>query len=331
MGTCVQARQRPGNLCGPLVLISDKSGTKPSIMDDAYQKNSDECLNFFGVDLETGLSPGQVEANRKKYGLNELPAEEGKTVWELVLEQFDDLLVKILLFAAIIPFVLAFFEDDDSITAFVEPFVILLILILNAFVGVWQERNAESAIEALKEYEPETGKVIRSDKDGVQKIKSVEIVPGDILEISVGDKVPADFRLIKIYSTTIRIDQSILTGESVSVIKHTDAAPDPRAVNQDKKNIVFSGTNVASGKARGIVIGTGTATAIGKIRDEMADTEEIKTPLQQKVDDFAEQLSKVITLICLALGTRRMAAKNAIVRSLPSVETLGCTSVICSD
>ena len=164
-----------------------------------------------------------------------------------------------------------------------------------------QERNAESAIEALKEYEPETGKVVRSDKDGVQKVKAVEIVPGDILEISVGDKVPADFRLIKIYSTTLRIDQSILTGESVSVIKHCDAVPDPRAVNQDKKNIVFSGTNVAAGKARGVVIGTGCATAIGKIRDEMAETEEIKTPLQQKLDDFAEQLSKVITLICIAV------------------------------
>merc|ERR1719181_2006746 len=217
--------------------------------------------------------------------------------------------------------------------------------------------------------------------DGVQKIKAVDIVPGDIIEISVGDRVPADFRLMKIYSTTLRIDQSILTGESVSVIKHCDPVPDPRAVNQDKKNIVFSGTNVAAGKARGVVIGTGTATAIGKIRDEMAETEEIKTPLQQKLDDFAEQLSKVITLICiavwainighfndpahggswikgavyyfkiavalavaaipeglpavittcLALGTRRMAAKNAIIRSLPSVETLGCTSVICSD
>lgn len=95
-----------------------------------------------------------------------------------------------------------------------------------------QERNAESAIEALKEYEPEMGKVVRGDKSGVQKIRAKEIVPGDVVEISVGDKIPADIRLIKIYSTTLRIDQSILTGESVSVIKHTDAIPDPRAVNQ---------------------------------------------------------------------------------------------------
>jgi len=344
-------------------------------------KSWEEATAHFQVDEERGLSTFQVEANRKKYGVNELPVEEGKTIWELILEQFDDLLVKILLLAAIISFVLAFFEDDDSITAFVEPFVILLILIANAIVGVWQERNAESAIEALKEYEPEMGKVIRSDKEGVQKIKSVDIVPGDIIEISVGDRVPADFRLIKIYSTTLRIDQSILTGESVSVIKHCDPVPDPRAVNQDKKNIVFSGTNVAAGKARGIVCGTGINTAIGKINSEMTATEETKTPLQEKLDEFGEQLSKVITLICiavwainighfndpahggswikgavyyfkiavalavaaipeglpavittcLALGTRRMAAKNAIVRSLPSVETLGCTSVICSD
>jgi len=350
-------------------------------MEDGYQKTWEECTAYFQVDEERGLSPSQVEANAAKYGPNELPAEEGKTLWELILEQFDDLLVKILLLAAIISFVLAFFEDEESITAFVEPFVILLILIANAIVGVWQNRNAESAIEALKEYEPEMGKVVRSDKDGVQKIKARDIVPGDIIEISVGDKVPADFRLMKIFSTTLRIDQSILTGESVSVIKHCDPVPDPRAVNQDKKNIVFSGTNVAAGKARGVVIGTGSDTAIGKIRNEMAETEEMKTPLQQKLDEFGEQLSKVITLICiavwainighfndpahggswikgavyyfkiaialavaaipeglpavittcLALGTRRMAAKNAIVRSLPSVETLGCTSVICSD
>ncbi|KAF9802763.1 hypothetical protein SFRURICE_002931, partial [Spodoptera frugiperda] len=351
-------------------------------MEDAHTKSVDEVLGYFGTDPDKGLSPDQVKRNQDKYGPNELPAEEGKSIWQLVLEQFDDLLVKILLLAAIISFVLALFEEhEDAFSAFVEPFVILLILIANAVVGVWQERNAESAIEALKEYEPEMGKVVRGDKSGVQKIRAKEIVPGDVVEVSVGDKIPADIRLIKIYSTTIRIDQSILTGESVSVIKHTDAIPDPRAVNQDKKNILFSGTNVAAGKARGVVIGTGLNTAIGKIRTEMSETEEIKTPLQQKLDEFGEQLSKVISVICvavwainighfndpahggswikgavyyfkiavalavaaipeglpavittcLALGTRRMAKKNAIVRSLPSVETLGCTSVICSD
>jgi Ca2+ transporting ATPase len=110
---------------------------------------------------------------------------------------------------------------------------------------------------------------------------------------TVGDKIPADIRITKVLSTTLRIDQSILTGESVSVIKHNEPVPDPRAVNQDKKNILFSGTNVSAGKARGIVIGTGLCTAIGKIRTEMCETEEIKTPLQQKLDEFGEQLSKV--------------------------------------
>ncbi|XP_015789622.1 calcium-transporting ATPase sarcoplasmic/endoplasmic reticulum type [Tetranychus urticae] len=351
-------------------------------MELAHCKTYQEVLDNFQTDPERGLTDDQVKKYQAKYGLNELPTEEGKSLWQLVLEQFDDLLVKILLLAAIISFVLAFFEEDeDTITAFVEPFVILLILIANAVVGVWQERNAESAIEALKEYEPEMGKVIRANKQGVQKIRAKEIVPGDLVEFSVGDKVPADIRLIKIYSTTLRVDQSILTGESVSVIKHTDPVPDPRAVNQDKKNICFSGTNIAAGKAKGIVIGTGLETAIGKIRTEMSETEEVKTPLQQKLDEFGEQLSKVISIICvavwainighfndpihggswlkgaiyyfkiavalavaaipeglpavittcLALGTRRMAKKNAIVRSLPSVETLGCTSVICSD
>jgi len=350
-------------------------------MDDGHMYPSEDVYKHFGVEIEHGLSAGQVAANQEKYGPNELPAEEGKSIWELILEQFDDLLVKILLLAAIISFVLAFFEEEESVTAFVEPFVILLILIANAIVGVWQERNAEDAIEALKEYEPEMGKIVRGDKAGVQKLRAREIVPGDVVEVSVGDKIPADIRICSIMSTTLRIDQSILTGESVSVIKHTDAVPDPRAVNQDKKNIMFSGTNVAAGKARGVVIGTGLNTAIGKIRTQMVETEAIKTPLQQKLDEFGEQLSKVITLICiavwainighfndpahggswikgavyyfkiavalavaaipeglpavittcLALGTRRMAKKNAIVRSLPSVETLGCTSVICSD
>uniref|UniRef100_A0AAQ4QWL7 Calcium-transporting ATPase n=1 Tax=Gasterosteus aculeatus aculeatus TaxID=481459 RepID=A0AAQ4QWL7_GASAC len=317
-------------------------------MENSHTKSVEEVYSYFCVNESTGLSLEEVKRQREKWGLNELPAEDGKSLWELVLEQFEDLLVRILLLAACISFVLAWFEEgEETITAFVEPFVILLILIANAIVGVWQERNAEDAIEALKEYEPEMGKVYRQDRKTVQRIKARDIVPG----------------------------------ESVSVIKHTDPVPDPRAVNQDKKNMLFSGTNIAAGKAVGVVVASGINTEIGKIRDEMAATEQEKTPLQQKLDEFGEQLSKVISLICiavwiinighfndpvhggswirgavyyfkiavalavaaipeglpavittcLALGTRRMAKKNAIVRSLPSVETLGCTSVICSD
>uniref|UniRef100_A0A8C2DLA9 Calcium-transporting ATPase n=1 Tax=Cyprinus carpio TaxID=7962 RepID=A0A8C2DLA9_CYPCA len=310
-------------------------------MENAHTKTVEEVYSNFAVNESTGLGLEQVKRQREKWGPN------GKSLWELVMEQFEDLLVRILLLAACISF----------------------------------ERNAENAIEALKEYEPEMGKVYRQDRKTVQRIKARDIVPGDIVEVAVGDKVPADIRLTSIKSTTLRVDQSILTGESVSVIKHTDPVPDPRAVNQDKKNMLFSGTNIAAGKAVGVVVATGVNTEIGKIRDEMAATEQERTPLQQKLDEFGQQLSKVISLICiavwiinighfndpvhggswvrgavyyfkiavalavaaipeglpavittcLALGTRRMAKKNAIVRSLPSVETLGCTSVICSD
>uniref|UniRef100_A0A4W6DDD0 Calcium-transporting ATPase n=1 Tax=Lates calcarifer TaxID=8187 RepID=A0A4W6DDD0_LATCA len=341
-------------------------------MDNAHTKTVEEVYSFFNVNESTGLSLEQVKKQRERYGPNELPAEEGKSLWELVIEQFEDLLVRILLLAACISFVLAWFEEgEETVTAFVEPFVILLILIANAIVGVWQERNAENAIEALKEYEPEMGKVYRQDRKSVQRIKARDIVPGDIVEVAVGDKVPADIRLSSIKSTTLRVDQSILTGESVSVIKHTDPVPDPRAVNQDKKNMLFSGTNIAAGKAVGVVVATGGNTEIGKIRDEMASTEQERTPLQQKLDEFGQQLSKVISLICIAVWIINIGhfndpvhggswirgavyyfkiavalavaaipeglpavittCLNAIVRSLPSVETLGCTSVICSD
>ncbi|UJR09377.1 hypothetical protein I4U23_013620 [Adineta vaga] len=366
--------------------MAHRSSVSMIVIDYPWTKTKEDVASFYNVEEAKGLSEERVKRDLERYGPNELPAEEGKPLWKLILEQFDDLLVKILLAAACISFVLALFEEhkeeDSLVAAFVEPLVILLILIANATVGVWQERNAESAIEALKEYEPEIAKVVRQNRPGqIQRIKARDLVPGDIVEVAVGDKVPADIRITTIYSTTIRIDQSLLTGESVSVIKHTDPVPDPRAVNQDKKNILFSGTNIAAGKCRGVVIGTGLSTEIGKIRSEMAETEEEKTPLQQKLDEFSEQLSKVITVICiavwainighfndpvhggswlrgavyyfkiavalavaaipeglpavittcLALGTRRMAKKNAIVRSLPSVETLGCTSVICSD
>lgn len=350
-----------------------------------HTRKLEDLLREHNVDPKVGLSPSEIELLQKKWGPNQLPAEEGKALWVLILEQFDDLLVKILILAAVISFILALFEtdEDEKTTAFVEPLVIVTILVANAAVGVWQEKNAEDAIDALKEYEPEIAKVIRQGKAGnaIQRIRACQLVPGDIVEVAVGDKAPADIRCIEIMSSCLKVDQSILTGESQSVIKQTEAVADVHAVNQDKINIIFSGTNIASGRCQGIVVGTGLNTAIGKIHTDINDTGDVKTPLGKKLDEFGEQLSKVISVICvavwainighfsdpihggswirgavyyfkiavalavaaipeglpavittcLALGTRRMAKKNCIVRSLPSVETLGCTTVICSD
>jgi Ca2+ transporting ATPase len=334
-------------------------------------------------DSTRGLSDAAVVEARKTWGPNELPAEEGKSIIALIIEQFEDTLVRILLGAAIISLILAFFEEDEKeqITAFVEPFVILVILICNATVGVWQERNAENAIEALKEYEPETAKVLRREYHGhFRQIKAVELVPGDIVEVSVGDKAPADMRILEVKSRNLRIDQAILTGENSSVNKMAGAVKSA-AVNQDKHNIIFSGTNVAVGNAVGVVVATGKNTEIGKISETISNEEDRKTPLKERIEEFGDALCKYITYICilvwlinighfndpvhggnwfkgaiyyfkiavalavaaipeglpavittcLALGTRRMARKNALVRKLPSVETLGCTSVICSD
>eukprot|EP00045_Choanoeca_perplexa_P012053 m.130048 g.130048 ORF g.130048 m.130048 type:complete len:1008 (+) comp15868_c0_seq1:140-3163(+) len=348
----------------------------------AWTMSAEDLCRHFNVDKSKGLSKKQVEDNFAKHGPNELPEEEAKSILELIIEQFDDLLVKILLAAAIISFALAFFEDDEEeqFTAFVEPFVILFILIANAIVGVWQERDAENAIAALKEYSPEMAKVLRGGDGHVTSIQAVKLVPGDIVEVAVGDQIPADIRLLELKSTTIKIDQSILTGENESVFKHAGVVTTAK-VNQDKKNVLFSGTNVASGKGMGIVVGTGLNTEIGAISAEISEDQDRKTPLKLKIEEFGNQLCNVITWICiavwvinighfndpmhggswikgaiyyfkiavalavaaipeglpavittcLALGTRRMAKKNALVRKLPSVETLGCTSVICSD
>nr|KAJ3417540.1 hypothetical protein HK105_000982 [Polyrhizophydium stewartii] len=300
----------------------------------------------------------------------------------LVLEQFQDQLVIILLLAAVISFVLAALETDEKekSTAFVEPAVILLILVANAVVGVVQETNAEKAIEALKEFSPDEAKVIRDGQP--QKIDARDLVPGDIILLAVGDKVPADARVLSISSSSFKADQSILTGEPISVSKEADAVvADPQAVKQDQINIVFSGTTITVGKAQAIVVQTGTKTAIGEIHDSISSQIDEKTPLKQALDDFGDQLAKIISVICilvwlinirhfndesfggnwikgsvyyfkiavalavaaipeglaviittcLALGTKKMANQGAIVRKLRSVETLGCTSVICSD
>ncbi|KAG9323490.1 hypothetical protein KVV02_007815 [Mortierella alpina] len=347
-------------------------------MNDSFTRTPKVVLDHFKVNPDRGLTAAQVQEGLKEHGKNELPEEDPTPLWEMILEQFKDQLVIILLVAAAVSFVLAMLEEDDSGTAFVEPIVILLILIANAAVGVIQESNAEKAIEALKEYSPHEAKVLRNGS--MTKVIATDIVPGDIIEVAVGDKIPADCRVLEIHSSNFRIDQALLTGESVSVNKVTDVVSDHRAVKQDQINMLFSGTTVVLGKAKAIVVQTGSDTAIGDIHKSITSQISEKTPLKRKLDEFGDDLAKVISVICilvwlvnirhfndpshqgwlkgaiyyfkiavalavaaipeglsvvittcLALGTKKMAKKNAIVRSLPSVETLGCTSVICSD
>ena len=348
-------------------------------MENAYVRSSGEVLRYFSVSEHSGLSPKAVEASREKHGRNSIPEDPPTPLWELVLEQFKDQLVIILLGSAAISFVLALFEQEEGWTAFVDPVVILTILILNAIVGVSQESSAEKAIAALQEYSANKAKVLR--KGMVREVKAEELVPGDIVHVAVGDRIPADCRLLSIQSNSFNVDQSILTGESESVSKDTAAIKDAQAVKQDQVNMLFSGTTVVTGTAHAVVVLTGPNTAIGDIHESITAQISQPTPLKEKLNDFGDMLAKVITVICilvwlinirhfndpshgsswtkgaiyylkiavslgvaaipeglavvittcLALGTRKMAAKNAIVRSLPSVETLGSCSVICSD
>jgi Ca2+ transporting ATPase len=348
-------------------------------MESAWTHSVSEVLSQLKVDQKKGLSEQEVEKRREEYGSNKLEEGESTPLWKLILAQFQDQLVLILLASAVISFILALLEAHESLlTALIEPGVIFLILIANATVGVIQERNADQAIEALKEYSPDSARVVRSGHSAT--IRAEDLVPGDIVSISVGDKVPADCRLISIKSSSFRVDQAILTGESTSVRKDVGIVADPRAVKQDMTNILFSGTTIATGSGLAVIVLTGSKTAIGHIHKAISDEEDEKTPLKQKLDDFGDMLAKVITVICilvwlinfrhfsdpshggllkgaiyyfkiavalavaaipeglaavitacLALGTKKMAKKNAIVRHLPSVETLGSTNVICSD
>lgn len=359
----------------------------------AWSWSVEQCLKEYNVKLDKGLSTYEAEKRRERYGWNELAKEKGKPLWRLVLEQFDDMLVKILLVAAFISFVLAYMQGVESaesgFEAYVEPVVIVLILVLNAIVGVWQESNAEKALEALKEMQCESGKVLR-DGFFVPDLPARELVPGDIVELRVGDKVPADMRVAALKTSTLRVEQSSLTGEANPVLKGTDPVFIDDCELQAKENMVFSGTTVVNGSCVCIVVSTGMDTEIGKIQKQIheASLEESDTPLKKKLDEFGSRLTTAIGVVCLvvwiinyknflswdivdgkpanvrfsferctyyfkiavalavaaipeglpavittclALGTRKMAKKNAIVRKLPSVETLGCTTVICSD
>jgi len=357
--------------------------TRPDWTKTPHAATVQQILNAYSVNLDKGLNSAAVQQQRETFGLNQLDAEEKKSLWELMVAQFEDLLVRILLGSAVISFALAYFDDataEQGWTAYVEPLVILLILIANAIVGVWQESNAEKALDALKKLQPDHAMVLRNGLWSA--IDAVELVPGDVVEVKTGDKVPADLRLLELKTTTLRIEQSQLTGESQSVSKEVEPVTETNCVIQSKVNMLFSSTTVSNGGCVGIVTGIGMNTEIGHIQSAVKDAaeDEEQTPLQKKLDEFGEMLAKVIFIICalvwvinykhffdpihgsflrgciyyfkiavalavaaipeglpavittcLALGTNKMAKRNAIVRKLPSVETLGCTSVICSD
>lgn len=347
--------------------------------EEAHKMDSHEVLARLGVlDVGHGLSAGDVARRRSACGLNALPAEPPVSFMSLVVKQFDDAMVKVLMLAAFVSLALALWDGESGMDAFLEPSVIFAILIANAAVGVATEKNAEKAIEELKTYQAEHATCVRDGEK--QKVSAEALVPGDVIEIATGEKIPADCRLVKIHSNMLRCDQALLTGESGSVSKSETTVDLVDCVLQDKTCMVYSGTTVTVGKATCVVVGTGINTAIGKIQDSLEKTEEELTPLKKKLDEFGNLLGKIIAVICilvwvvnighfndkahggmirgaiyyfkiavalavaaipeglpavvttcLALGTRRMAKKNALVRTLPSVETLGCTSVICSD
>jgi P-type Ca2+ transporter type 2A len=204
-------------------------------------------LGQFGTNPFEGLSADQVARARAQYGTNELPTEPPPSIFKLILEQFDDLLVKILLAAALIDLGLAIVNGDTGFTAFIDPFVIGLILAANAAVGVATESNAAAAIAALREMGAESARCLRGGT--LQNLPVRELVPGDVVEVRVGDKAPADCYVMEIHGATLRVDQSIVTGESGSVDKVAGPinAP-PGAVAQDKLNIVFSGSMITSGR-----------------------------------------------------------------------------------
>lgn len=222
-----------------------------------HKKSVDATLQGYKVTLEAGLTSDEAKKRLAEYGPNELPEEAGESLWDKVVEQFKDTLVQILLAAAIISFVFAILDNgDEGIAGFVEPFVILLILALNAIVAVYMDSNADNALEALKNMQALEAKTLR---DGTwANVPAAELVPGDIVEVNQGDCVPADLRVAKIQSIVLQAGQSALTGESVSVMKTTKTLGDDAKMIQDQKNMLFSSTVITNGSALGVVAYTGS-------------------------------------------------------------------------
>ena len=322
-----------------------------------HNKSIEELSSEYKVDLKSGLSTSEVEKRISKYGENRLKEGKSETFLQLFFNQFKSILIIILLLAALV---------SAIIGEFTEGIVIMIIVVLNSLVGAKQEKSAGDAVKALKDMTSPSARVIRDGK--TIEIESHLLVPGDIIELEAGNFVPADIRLTE--AINLKIEESALTGESVAVEKDCSAVLDEKAPVAERINSAFMSTIVTYGRAKGIVAKTGMNTEMGKIA-EMLDEKDDQTPLQKKLNSLGSKLGITCLLVCLiifalgfyrkmdlmeifmvsislavaavpeglpaivtvilALGMKKMVNKNVLVKNLGSVETLGSTTVICSD
>lgn len=330
-----------------------------------HHQHYQEVLKAYGVNKETGLTQTQVQEAKSKYGLNKLREEKKKTTLQRFIAQFKDAMILVLIVAAIISFIVAILEHNPK--ELFEPFLILLIVVLNAVMGVMQESKAEKALEALQNMSSPHARVIREGQE--MRIDAVDLVPGDIMILEAGDFISADGRLIS--DSYLKCEESPLTGESLPVDKSSEFIAEENSPLGDRKNMVYTGCSVVNGTGLVVVTGTGMNTEMGKIANLLSGEESNQTPLQLKLAQLGKYLGVLAILCCLiifvvgisngipameifmtaislavsaipeglpaivtvvlSLGVTRLAKQNAIIRKLPAVETLGSASVICSD
>ncbi len=330
-----------------------------------HHQSREETLKSLAADLTRGLTSAQAAEKAAEFGPNKLREKKKKTTLQRFFDQFKDVMILILLAAAVVSFVIACVEQNPK--EFFEPLLIVLIVVLNAVMGVLQESKAEKALDALKSMSAPHARVIRDGEEKV--IDAAELVPGDIIRLEAGDFIPADARLL--HSVSLKSEESALTGESVPSEKDAEAVVDEKAPLGDRSNMVFSGCSITYGTAMAVVTAIGMDTEMGKIANLLDSENEGQTPLQQKlaqlgkylgiialaacgiifvvgivngipvmeifmtavslaVSAIPEGLPAIVTIV-LSIGVQRMVKKNALIRRLPAVETLGSASVICSD
>ena len=328
-----------------------------------FNKTSQEVEQELKTDCQNGLSSNQVQENMKKYGLNELQEKKKDSLLKKFLEQFKDFSIIVLIIAAIVSGVVGVAQGEG----FTDTIIILIVVLLNAVIGVAQESKAEKSLEALKKLSSHASKVIRNGKE--QVIPARELVPGDLVIIETGDYIAADLRIIE--AVNLKSQEASLTGESVPVEKITEKIDENEIGIGDRKNMLFSSSLITYGRGKAIVVNTGMNTEVGKIAGMLDNAEKQETPLQQKLNDLGKTLGIACLAICavifvigllqgkeiidmfmtavslavavipeglvavstivLAIGVQKMVKKHAIVKKLPAVETLGSSTVICSD